>query len=206
MTARNAERMVIDLSNLPTVAFGKRSLSWWATSGFIAVEGTTLAVLLTAYLYLRTNYPEWPPRFIKAPELLFPTLQLMVQLLAVWPAMQAKKAAHALDRQEVVKWMAAMTAVSIVSLIVRGFEFNTLNVRWDVDAYGSALWGVYVSHTLLLVTDFLECAVMTWFFATGRNTKRFHTDVEDGAEYQYFLTAAWVVCYVVVIIGPRSFL
>jgi heme/copper-type cytochrome/quinol oxidase subunit 3 len=206
MTVPVSDRVVIDVSALPKVAFGKRSLSWWATAGFIAVEGTTLAVLLTSYLYLRTNANEWPPPFIAPPDVLYPSLNLAVIVLAVLPAMQLKKRAHALDRGGVTRWLLVMTIFSAVACALRALEFGALNVRWDVNAYGSALWGVYASHTLLLVTDLLESAVMTFFFATGRNTRRFYSDAEDAADYQYFLSAAWVVCYLLLIIGPRSFL
>jgi heme/copper-type cytochrome/quinol oxidase subunit 3 len=106
----------------------------------------------------------------------------------------------------VTGWLWVMTIFALITCVVRGFELSTLNVKWDENAYGSTLWGVYVSHTTLILTDFLECGVMAFFFATGRNTKRFYSDVEDAAEYQYFLTAVWVLCYLVVIIGPRSFL
>ena len=200
------ERVFIDLSSLPEVAFGKRSLSWWATTGFIAIEGTTLVVLLSSFLYLRTNWPEWPPRVIDSPGLLYPTLQLGLQLLAVWPAVLVRQAAHHMDRARVTRWMMVMTLMGLVACVVRALEFTTLSVKWDVNAYGSALWGSYVAHTSLMVADTLECAVMWFFFGTGRNTRRFYSDAEDGAEYQFFLTAAWVLCYVILIIGPRAYL
>lgn len=203
MSDPTGQRVAIDLSALPEVSFGRRSLSWWASVGFMAVEGTTLAVLLTSYLYLRTNTSEWPPSPVAPPELLVPTLNLLVLLIAILPAHKLRQCAQARDKQGVLRWFLVLLGFSVVASILRGFEFQSLNVDWNVNAYGSALWGVYVAHTLLLVADLLETAVMSFFFATGRNTPRHYSDAEDGAEYQYFLSAMWLLCYLVVILGPR---
>src|SRR3954468_17537915 len=44
-----------DVSERPTVVFGSRSLMWWATLGFMVIEGWTLALLVASYLYFRQN-------------------------------------------------------------------------------------------------------------------------------------------------------
>src|SRR6185503_15805805 len=54
-------RSAADVSTLPTVTFGPRSLMWWGTMGFATIEGWTSALLIGAYLYLRQNYEAWPP-------------------------------------------------------------------------------------------------------------------------------------------------
>ena len=51
----------LDVSPLPTHAFGHRSVMWWATMCMIAIEGTAFALAITSYLYLKGRVPHWPP-------------------------------------------------------------------------------------------------------------------------------------------------
>ena len=43
-----------DISDLPTFAFGPRTLTWWGTLGFMALEGTGFVLAVGSYLYLMT--------------------------------------------------------------------------------------------------------------------------------------------------------
>ena len=45
--------VAIDVSALPTHAFGPRSLMWWATMCMIAIEGMAFALAISSYLYLK---------------------------------------------------------------------------------------------------------------------------------------------------------
>src|SRR3954467_4974509 len=51
---------ILDVSQLPSFAFGARGLMWWGTMGVIAIEGTVFALAIMAYFYLRANSDEWP--------------------------------------------------------------------------------------------------------------------------------------------------
>ena len=54
-------RATIDVSGLPSFAFGQRSILWWATLGMIAIEGMAFALTIAAYIFLRWRVPDWPP-------------------------------------------------------------------------------------------------------------------------------------------------
>jgi cytochrome c oxidase subunit 1/cytochrome c oxidase subunit I+III len=202
--ARAGQRLVIDAAALPDVVFGRRALTWWATAGFILIEGTTLAILAASYLYLRINAAEWPPRPASAPALLLPTLGMLTLLVKCVPMLLASRAAQRLDATRTRRWLTITTLVALATLVIRWFEFkHSLNVRWDTSAYGSALWGVYVAHSSLMATDALELGTIAAVFHTGRLEPKHFTDVEDSAFYEYFLSLAWVVLYAIVILGPR---
>jgi heme/copper-type cytochrome/quinol oxidase subunit 3 len=196
--------LVIDVSVLPDVVFGRRSVTWWATAGFMLVEATTLAIVAASYLYLRINAAEWPPRPASAPALLLPTIGVLVLLAKCVPMLLASRAAQRLDARGVRMWLTVTTIVALATLVIRWFEFkNSLNVRWDTNAYGSGLWAVYFAHTTLLVTDFLEVGAIAAIFYTDRIEPKHFPDVEDSAFYEYFLAFAWVVLYAIVVLGPR---
>ena len=54
------QRIVEDVSALPTYAFGPRMTMWWGTLGFCALEGMGFALAIGAYLYLVQVNPQWP--------------------------------------------------------------------------------------------------------------------------------------------------
>ena len=200
---RSPDRLTIDVSVLPETVFGHRGIVWWGTVGFMAIEGTTLAIAAAAYLYLRTNAAEWPPRPIANPDLLVPTINVAVLLLKLIPFGLAERAAKRFDAAGVRRWMVIGCAIGLVAITLRWFELQALNVRWDTNAYGSGVWAVAVAHTSLLATDVLETAVLTTIFFTDRVQPRHFSDVEDSALYERFLSIAWLVLYLLVFLGPR---
>ena len=50
----------MDVSKLPTAAFGSASAMWWGTLGFIAIETSGFGLAVASYLYLAQNAQEWP--------------------------------------------------------------------------------------------------------------------------------------------------
>ena len=67
-------RRELDVSALPNVVFGHRSLIWWGTLGFMAIEATAFAIIVCAYFYLRTRVTDWPPG-VMPPVLVAPSLE-----------------------------------------------------------------------------------------------------------------------------------
>ncbi|PYV78435.1 MAG: cytochrome C oxidase subunit III, partial [Acidobacteria bacterium] len=49
------ERPVLDVSGLPSVAFGRSNTSWLANVFYMTIEGTMFALLFASYFYLRTR-------------------------------------------------------------------------------------------------------------------------------------------------------
>jgi len=197
------ERKVLDVSGLPTVVFGHRSLLWWGTAGFALIEGFTLVLMVTSYFYLRTNEFGWPPGRTPNPDLLIPTVNTVLLLLLMVPMRRVEKAAQAFDRPRVIRWVTVAAAGSLVVTVLRWWELEALNVRWDAHAYASAAWGVVVLHSTLLLTDLFETTVFAALFMSGKAERKHYPDVADGAQYQYFLSLAWVPIYLIIYWGPR---
>ena len=71
----------LDVSQLPSVAFGSRDSLWWGVMGLILIEVTILGIGMVSYLYLRTLAPVWPPPPTALPELLLPTVNMLLMLV-----------------------------------------------------------------------------------------------------------------------------
>jgi heme/copper-type cytochrome/quinol oxidase subunit 3 len=187
-------RPVQDVSALPDHAFGPRMTMWWGTLGFMTLEGTGFALAAGAYLYLVWLNPQWPLAD-RPPDLSWATLLTLVLLVSLWPNQIAKKNAKREDLSRVRGDLLLMSFISIVVLAIRAFEFGTLNVRWDQNAYGSIVWVLLGLHTAHLLTDAIDTFVLTaLMFTRHAHGKRF-SDVEDNAFYWDFVVLSWLPIY-----------
>jgi heme/copper-type cytochrome/quinol oxidase subunit 3 len=193
----------VDVSGLPTTTFNHRSLAWWGTLGFMAIEGTTLFIGVVAYFYLSRNFQTWPPEHTLRPSVLWPTVQVLLLLASLVPAVLADRAAYRIDLPKLRQWFVVMLLFEVVSVIVRWQEFLSLKVRWDSNAYGSAAWTLVGLHSTLLVADLIETAVLTAILFSSRVLDRHYSDATDVTFYWYFLVALWVPIYVIVYLSPR---
>jgi heme/copper-type cytochrome/quinol oxidase subunit 3 len=196
-------RRVVDVSGLPSVVFGFRNIVSWGTLGFIVIEGFTLVLMAASYLYLRLGEVAWPPGRTPLPDLLIPTIQVVVLLVTMVPMWMADHAARRFDRRRVGLLLVVATALTAVSVVLRWFDLLALNCRWDAHAYGSAAWGVVVLHGTLLAVNLVETAVLAWVFLSGRAERKNYPDASDAAGYQYYLSLSWVPLYLIVYWGPR---
>jgi heme/copper-type cytochrome/quinol oxidase subunit 3 len=196
-------RIVADVSHLPTHGFGPDTTTWWGTLCFMALEGTGFALAVGAYLYLMALAPQWPLNAV-LPNI-WPGSFVALVLLASVPLNHVmSRWARKEELRKVQFGLVAMSALGIAPLIVRGFEFPALNVRWDDNAYGSVVWFLLGLHTTHLLTDVVDTLVLTVLMFTrhGRNGRRF-SDVYDNAFYWDFVVLSWLPIYAILYWLPR---
>ena len=197
------EPVVGDVAVLPNHVFGPRDLMWWGTLSYMVIEGFTLALCVVAYIYLIRKESSWPPEGTPLPDTLPFVLQSIVLLLGVVVAYVAERAAKHLDQQR-LKWALLASAVlGVASLAVRGFEFGALHVRWDENAYGSAIWTILGFHTTLLLPDVIDGIALTVLAWRGPLRAKYMVGATDNAYYWYFLTGSWIVTSAILLLTPR---
>jgi cytochrome c oxidase subunit I+III len=174
---------------------------WWGTLGFIIIEGSTLFICAVSYFYLQRNYATWPPQHIWRPDLLIPTVQVVLMLVSIIPMRAVERASHKLDVRAVRRGLVICSVLIVVMSILRMLEFGALNVRWDTTAYGSAAWATLVAHGTLLLLEMAETIAIT-VLMFGDVEERDLSGVSDNAVYWYFLTVSWVPLYVIVFLTP----
>ena len=192
----------LDVSHLPGYAFGPRSLMWWGTLGIIVIEGTMFAMLIGAYFYLRGRVPDWPPN-AAPPELRFGVTNTIVLIASVLPNIWYKLAAEKHELAKVRIGLVISLIFAAAFIVIRFYEFTTLNCRWDTNAYGSVVWTLMGFHTTHLITDFIDTAVLTVLMFTGPLEGRRFSDVSDNAFYWYFVVIVWLPIFAVIYLAPR---
>ena len=193
-----------DLSRLPTHAFGPKSVTWWGVIAFFMIEGTFFVLAMAAYFYLMNQEQLWPPPPVRPPDLLAGTLFTLLLLVSEVPNSMVKYAAEK-GRLREVRWLLViMSLVGLVLVVLRGFEFASLNVLWYDNAYGSIVWTLLFLHATHIITDFGDTLVLTglMFGRHGMEGRRF-VDVSENALYWRFVWLAWLPIYALIYWLPR---
>jgi cytochrome c oxidase subunit III len=197
-------RFTDDVAALPTHKFGPSSLTWWGIIGFMVIEGAAFGLVFGIYFFLMGHEQGWPPEARKAPELLFGTLFTIIILLSEIPNTAIKRAANTGDVPTIRRLMPMMIGIGIILLVIRGFEFNNLNVRWTDDAYGSIIWALLLLHTVHIMTDWFDTVVLYALMLTpvayeGRRL----VDVDENSLYWRYVWLLWIPIYLMVYWVPR---
>lgn len=200
--ANATNQKTLDVSTLPTFAFGARSPMWWGTLGMIVIESMVFALAIMAYFYLRSRSPSWP-QDRPPPDLLWGSINAVLMLVSGLPNWWTKRAAESLDLRRVRIGMTICVLFGVAALLVRIGEFNTLNVRWDTNAYGSIVWMLMGLHTMHLLTDTYDSIVLMVLMWTGPLEGKRFVDVAENAGYWYFVLVSWLAVYAVVFWGAR---
>jgi cytochrome c oxidase subunit 3 len=192
----------LDVSGLPTVVFGQRSLIWWGTLGLMAIEGTMFAIVVISYFYLRTRTNDWPPG-VMPPAMLYGAINTVVFVVSIFPNQLVKKVAEKGERGATLFWLGVLALLGAANLVLRVFEFRSLNCQWDANAYASVLWTIMGLHTVHLATDWFDTVVLAALFATGPFDARRFMDASENGDYWYFVVGWWLPIWFVIYIVPR---
>lgn len=199
-------KFVGDLRELPTHAFGHRSLTWWGVCAFFLIEGTAFALAIGTYFYLQGVEDSWPPQPWQPPGLLWGTLFTILILLSEIPNTIVKRAAERYDLATVRRYMLVLLPIFALLLLFRALEFTTLNVMWTDNAYGSVMWALLFLHATHIITDVVDSLVLTALvFSPHAAENRRIVDVSENAMYWRFVWLAWLPIYLLIYWVPRWF-
>ena len=200
--AERVEAAVLDVSRLPTVLFGRRSVTWCGIIGMMAIEGTVFALMIASYFYLHSRTVEWPPH-TNPPDLFWGTLNTIIFLASVIPNEWYRRRAKKGDLRAMQIGLVILTLFGIATVVVRYFELRHLNCDWSLDAYGSAVWMLMGLHITHLLTDLVDTVVLAVLFFTPLVEGKRFMDASENADYWYFVVVSWMPIYLVLYWAPR---
>ena len=199
------ERLLLDISHLPSVAIGHKNVSWLATIFYMAIEGTMFLLVFASYFYLRTRSVDWPPAPQMPPALRFGLANAVLFLLSAMPARWIQRQAFAGNRAKVRLGLLILGSFIFVTIAVRWFEFTTLHCKWTNNAYASTIWVLLAMHTGHLITEFIETTVIFSIACTSKMEGNRFADASTNSDYWYFVIVTAFLCDVV-IYGTSRFL
>lgn len=192
------ERKTLDVSELPTMAFGHRDPLWWAVMLSIAIEGSMLVLMTVSYFYVQDRTNPWPPDLPARSLAIVGTVEMALWLVSCWPMHIASKAAIAGDLRGMRIGMVASTAIGVIGAVLRGFEFSMLPFRWDASAYASCVWGLLAIQSTHQITGLFENGFFIAILYRGPIEQKHRGDIEVGTPLWYFVAAGTVLTWAVI--------
>jgi cytochrome c oxidase subunit III len=194
--------LTLDVSDVPSVAFGRSNTTWLANIFYMTIEGMMFALIFASYFYLRTRVQQWPPGHL-APDLRYGLANAIVFILSVIPARWVQKRAPSGDRAAIRIGLMALAAFALLATAVRVFEFTTLNCRWADDAYSSTIWVLIGMHAGHLVTELIETLVLLAVAFTDKMEGTRLADAAINSDYWYFVVVTGLLNFVFIYLLPR---
>jgi heme/copper-type cytochrome/quinol oxidase subunit 3 len=204
-------RDVIDVSLLPSEAIDYRSPIWWGNALLLCIETSMFMILIASYLYFRRNFDAWPPpkvdqvppNFHPLPLLPLATVNLFVLLLSLFPMAVAAHGCVKMNQRTVKIATTISFLLAVTAIVLRFFEFGSLQFRWDNNAYGSITWAILGVHLMHLIIMCVEDGLMTVYVWIKGLDDKHARDIRVTAIYWYWVVAMWVLLYWLVWWYPR---
>ncbi|MDR8017553.1 heme-copper oxidase subunit III [Ectopseudomonas guguanensis] len=194
---------VIDVSGLSRFQEGSEAPLWWGVTMLILIEATVVASFIASYFYLRLYQTQWPPAGVAPPELLWPTLSLVMLLascVSMWWAGQKLKQDR---RNSFTLGVAISVLLASLVLLSRWQQFHAFDVRWDSSPYGSILWTISGFHFIHVVSAVIGTGVVVLLGLRGFFTRQRQIAAVVDTLYWYFVGLVWIPLYLVLYWVPR---
>jgi heme/copper-type cytochrome/quinol oxidase subunit 3 len=188
---------------LPTFSIGANSPGWWAIVMLMLIESTVFAGLIASYFYLFANATVWPPDGITPPDIGLPIIYTAILLGSAVPAWLADRALANGDIGGLKLWQAIGTAMLIVFLFLKYYEYSNLDYLWDENAYSSILWliaGFHSAHVALVLIKTLGTQTLAW---RGFFHQRRRSAVQGTTLYWVFVVGLWIPLFATVYLFPN---
>jgi len=193
-------RRVLEVGELPTMAFGPRDTHWWGTVCLCAIEGTMLVLMALSYFYVREKITPWPPTSGGRTAAWLATAELAVMLASCLPQYLCSRAAKQADVPGMRRWLIIATVFVVAACVLRWQIFVHLPVRWDASAYGSCIWTFVGLQTFHLATGLLENVVLIVLLFVGPVEQKHRQDVDVGGILWYFVVAGAALVWATVFV------
>jgi len=201
---------MLDVSHLPDYGFDSRSPVWWGNVMLMLIESTTILLLLAAYFYCWRNFEQWPPPlrdqpswYNAFPSLVPSTANLVIMLATCITMYMTDMAARRMQHRGVLIGLWFMFVISIITIILRFFEFRGLRFKWDDNAYASIIWTILGLQLTYLLMMFGEFFIMGLWLIFHRLDKHHAHDITLAGGSWYWVAGSYLIIYVVIYLSPR---
>jgi cytochrome c oxidase subunit 3 len=202
-----SERRVLDVSSLPTYAFGPRDLMFWGTAVGTSIEAAFTALLLVAYFYIRGNYDVWPP-IPPGPRAFHAGLAAALLLAAsLIPWFLAARAARREQLRPTRMWLLLGVVLGAGYLAARVCEMTWVDFRWDANAHASLFWTIQIIQAFSGTLDLLESVLFVIVLFKGPVEKQHFVDIQSDGIFWGFVVVSGVAQFLLLYLdstGPLS--
>lgn len=193
------KRRVIDVSELPPIAFGPRDPVWWGVVLLVVLEGMMLVLLSIAYADVRERIEPWPPTAMTPEVAWVAMLELALLGASVVPMLRASAAARREDVGGMRRGLAWATVLGILAAGCRWALFEMLPFRWDEHAYGSVVWTSLGVQTVHGITGLCENLFLIAVLSVGPVEQKHRVDVAVSSILWGFVVVGALLVWITVV-------
>jgi len=194
---------VLDVRELPAIAFMKRSPIFWAAMGSVLIEGTVFALVIASYYYVRTNMMDvWPPPGNQRPGLWLPVAEMILLLLSVPPAWLSTETNKKAERLKTIIYLTLNLIFGLAAMVCRTVEWAGLNFNWKTDIHGSLVWLALVSHTFEVGVSLIMTVILIGILLTPAYGPATRKAVDFDSIIWVFLVAIWIPLSATLFLAP----
>jgi heme/copper-type cytochrome/quinol oxidase subunit 3 len=204
------EREVLNVAGLPTSSFDTKEPLWWGNLLLLMIETMTFVIAGASYFYVNQNFNVWPPPRTEAnslidplPSLANPTANLILLVISALVMVWVDRSARRGNERAVKIGLPVCLLINMGSITLRGFEFMSIHVRWNSNAYGSVVWALLILHLMHLIVESAEAFLLTLYLFNRPFDPRHRLDITVLAVYWYWVTIIWIPLYVILYVGVR---
>jgi heme/copper-type cytochrome/quinol oxidase subunit 3 len=168
----------------------------------LLIEAAEFMALFVSYFYLRAGSAVWPPAGIKKPELLLPTLSLLVLLISLIPTTLADKAIQKGNVKGMRQGYLASLILGVVYVVLQVVYYLNLPHTWHGNAYLSLFWVVAGFHLLFTLAMLGETVWVLILAGQGYFNQERNSAVQADGLNWYFGVAMFVLVYAILYVSP----
>jgi cytochrome c oxidase subunit 3 len=182
-----------------------RETAWWATVCLCATEAAFFAYLITAYFYLSTRSPHWPPSPIPLPSLGLPLVMTAILLSSSGAISWGERGIRLGRRRQLIAGLSLSLLLGAVFVLLLGVEWHgKLDVmRPGTHVYASLFYLITGMHGLHLVIGLALIGYTLVRAVLGHFAAQRHTGVAVVALYWHFVDLVWLAVATTLYISPR---
>jgi heme/copper-type cytochrome/quinol oxidase subunit 3 len=175
----------------------------WATLLTGLTLGIILGTLVYSYLYLRLNFPQWPPEGVALPDLLMPAIGMLLLMGGAGLLWWAARALVRGDRHRLKGSLVLALLLSAAHIALLIFSYFQMGITPQMNAYGSIVFATLWFQVLAAAGTLLLGGISLYHTFL----KDYHRDYQSMALntilYWYVAAASGLVVFITLYVLPR---
>ncbi len=182
-----------------------RDVGWWGMALLCATEASLFACLLTAYLYLGSGSPRWPPAGFELPKLGVPLLMMVVLLASSGMLAWGERGIRTGSRARLETGLAGSILLGVVFLGLQTLEYHQKLLQFGprTHAYASLFYTITGFHGAHVTVGLLMLGFTAVRAFRGHFSAVHYQGVSTAALYWHFVDGVWVAIVAVLYISPH---
>lgn len=188
---------------IPAFVSGPKATGWWAIFLLMLIESAVFVGLISSYFYLFANASVWPPTDTGAPKIVLPAIYSVVLIVSAILTWIGHRAIVRGDVSRMRKLRLVATALLVIFLAMKAYEYATLPYLWDESAYTSIVWLIAGFHSAHVLTVLLKEIPIQVLAAKGFFTQERRSALEGATMYWIFVATWWIPLFATVYLFPN---